>query len=143
MAEEGCRPGASNAVRKGFGVTLTALAAAAVAATAVVPFLHSELIPQFREGHFVVQMSMAAPGTSVADVVQIGERVTNALLKLPFIATVGHQIGRAELGEDTWSPDRSEFHVELTPVHDDTEDRRAGKDPRCAREVSQKCAPRP
>jgi Cu/Ag efflux pump CusA len=87
----------------------------------VVPSLRSELIPQFREGHFVVQMSMAAPGTSVTDVMEIGERVSKELLKLPYIATIGHQIGRAESGEDTWSPDRSEFHVELTPVHDVTE----------------------
>lgn len=108
-------------VRTYWALTLVALAVAAGAAASVVPFLHSELIPQFREGHFVVQMSMAAPGTSVGDVAQIGERITRELLKLPFVGTVGHQIGRAESGEDTWSPDRSEFHVELTPVHEETE----------------------
>ncbi len=65
---------------------------------------------------------MATAGTSMRDVVAIGERVTNELLKLPFIDTVGHQIGRAELGEDTWSPDRSEFHIELKPVRTETEE---------------------
>ena len=45
---------------------------AAAAAIAVAPFLHSELIPQFREGHFVIQMTTAAQGTSVGDV--IGDR---------------------------------------------------------------------
>jgi CzcA family heavy metal efflux pump len=108
-------------VRQTWGLTLAALAAAAAAAAAVVPTLHSELIPQFREGHFVVQMSMTAPGTSVADVMEIGERISKDILKLPYIATIGHQIGRAELGEDTWSPDKSEFHIELTPVHTVTE----------------------
>ena len=35
---------------------------------------------------------------------------------MPAIATVEQQIGRAEQGEDTWGPHRSEFHVELEPV---------------------------
>jgi CzcA family heavy metal efflux pump len=109
-------------VRKTWGLTVAILAAGAVAAAAVVPFLRSELIPQFREGHFVVQMSMAAAGTSVAEVAEVGERISAELLRLPFIDTVGHQIGRAEQGEDTWSPDKSEFHVELKPVHEETEE---------------------
>ncbi len=109
-------------VRNTWGKTVAALALAAAAAASVAPFLHSELIPQFREGHFVVQMSMAASGTSVDDVMAIGIRITNKLLDLPFIATVGHQIGRAESGEDTWSPDRSEFHIELKPVRAETEE---------------------
>ncbi len=109
-------------VRNTWGKTIAALALAAAAAASVVPFLHSELIPQFREGHFVVQMSMAASGTSVGDVMGVGIRITNKLLELPFIDTVGHQIGRAESGEDTWSPDRSEFHIELKPVRTETEE---------------------
>ena len=32
------------------------------------------------------------------------------------IKTVEQQIGRAEMGEDTWGPHRSEFHVELNPM---------------------------
>jgi Cu/Ag efflux pump CusA len=36
-------------------------------------------------------------------------------LKNPQIATVEQQMGRAEMGEDTWGPHRSEFHVELKP----------------------------
>jgi Cu/Ag efflux pump CusA len=38
------------------------------------------------------------------------------LLKNPHIKTVEQQIGRAEMGEDTWGPHRSEFHVELNPM---------------------------
>ena len=109
-------------VRRAWWLTVLLLTAGAVAAAGVVPFLYSELIPQFREGHFVLQMSMASPGTSVDDVVAVGERVTTALLKLPFVDTVAHQIGRAESGEDTWSPDRSEFHIELKPEHSESEE---------------------
>jgi len=108
-------------VRRRWRLTVSALAVAAAAAVAVVPFLRSELIPQFREGHFVVQMAMAAQGTSVGDVTATGMRVSNELLKLPFVLAVGHQIGRADLGEDTWSPDKSEFHIELTDEHAETE----------------------
>jgi CzcA family heavy metal efflux pump len=108
-------------VRRFWWWTVGALAAAAAAAIAVVPFLHSELIPQFREGHFVIQMAATAQGTSVGDIVATGERISKELLKLPFIREVGHQIGRAESGEDTWSPDKSEFHVELTDTHDESE----------------------
>ncbi len=108
-------------VRTNWRVTVGVLAAAAAAAVAVAPFLRSELIPQFREGHFVIQMATAAQGTSVGDIAATGVRISNELLKLPFIRAVGHQIGRAEAGEDTWSPDKSEFHVELTSEHSETE----------------------
>jgi Cu/Ag efflux pump CusA len=37
---------------------------------------------------------------------------------VPGIATVEQQIGRAEQGEDTWGPHRSEFHLELEPGSD-------------------------
>lgn len=108
-------------VHRFWGWTVGALTTSAAAAIAVVPFLHSELIPQFREGHFVIQMAATAQGTSVSDIVETGERISRELLKLPFIREVGHQIGRAESGEDTWSPDKSEFHVELTETHHESE----------------------
>lgn len=111
-----------NRVRSAWLAIVFLLSLASLAAASVIPFLYSELIPQFREGHFVVQMSMAASGTSVKDIVAIGQRITTELLKLPYIDTVGHQIGRAEAGEDTWSPDRSEFHIELKEDHTLTEE---------------------
>jgi Cu/Ag efflux pump CusA len=109
-------------VRRTWGATVGVLTICALASIAVIPFLYSELIPQFREGHFVLQMAMASPGTSSEDVVAVGERITTELLKLPFIDTVAHQIGRAEAGEDTWSVDKSEFHIELKPVHSESEE---------------------
>jgi Cu/Ag efflux pump CusA len=53
----------------------------------------------------------------------LGRRLSAALLALPGVRTVEQQIGRAEQGEDTWGPHRSEFHVELASVdspHQDT-----------------------
>ena len=47
--------------------------------------------------------------------------MSDALIKNPHIATVERQIGRAELGEDTWGPHKSEFHVELKPLSGEDE----------------------
>ncbi|MBL8729412.1 MAG: efflux RND transporter permease subunit, partial [Planctomycetes bacterium] len=77
--------------------------------------LSVEFLPQFREGHFVLQL-IAAPGTSLDEMRRLGGIVSNELLRDPRIATVEQQIGRSELGEDTWGPNRSEFHVELQPI---------------------------
>jgi len=86
-----------------------------LAAASRLPFLGGGFLPDFREGHFVLQAS-AAPGTSLPEMVRIGTRLSAALLRHPGIATVEQQIGRAELGEDPWGPHRSEFHVDLKPM---------------------------
>lgn len=86
-----------------------------LAAATRLPFLGGGFLPDFREGHFVLQAS-AAPGTSLPEMVRIGKGLAAALLGHPGIATVEQQIGRAELGEDPWGPHRSEFHVDLKPM---------------------------
>jgi CzcA family heavy metal efflux pump len=79
-----------------------------------------EFLPEFREGHFVVQVS-AAPGTSLPAMMRLGGLISHDLLghvvedDQPLIDTVEMQSGRAELGEDPWGPHRAEFHVELKP----------------------------
>jgi CzcA family heavy metal efflux pump len=83
-----------------------------VVACAALPFFGSQLMPPFREGHFVVQ-AVAPPGTSLGAVMATGERISKDFLAIPGVLTVEHQIGRAESGEDTWEPNRSEFHIEL------------------------------
>ncbi|MDB6036820.1 MAG: heavy metal efflux pump, cobalt-zinc-cadmium, partial [Verrucomicrobiales bacterium] len=85
-----------------------------VAALAMLPFLGGEFLPEFREGHFVLQVS-TIPGTSLIEMRRLGQIISRELLKNPQIATVEQQMGRAEMGEDTWGPHRSEFHVELKP----------------------------
>ncbi|WP_035304564.1 efflux RND transporter permease subunit [Brevundimonas aveniformis] len=96
--------------RIALGVTGVALVAMVVA-----PFLFpSELLPTFREGHFVVGVS-AQPGTSLAASRQLGQDLTAQFLAIDGVQTVEQQIGRAQGGEDTWGPERSEFHIELRP----------------------------
>ena len=77
-----------------------------------------EFLPEFREGHFVLQVS-AAPGTSLTSMMRLGGLISQDLLEnvvvrdQRVIDTIEMQAGRAELGEDPWGPHRSEFHVEL------------------------------
>jgi len=98
-----------------FGSVSAVLVAGFVATMLWLPALGGQFMPEFREGHFVVQVSSADSGTSFDEMMGIGERVGEAIVDLPYVATAAQQIGRAELGEDTWGPNRSEFHVELEP----------------------------
>ncbi|MEQ1893177.1 MAG: efflux RND transporter permease subunit [Planctomycetota bacterium] len=100
--------------------SLAALAVLALGGLLVVPRLGFEFLPEFREGHFVLQVS-AAPGTSLVEMRRTGKRLAEALLANPHIATVEQQIGRAELGEDPWGTHRSEFHVELADLEPEVE----------------------
>jgi CzcA family heavy metal efflux pump len=81
-------------------------------ACALVPLFGGELMPEFREGHFVAAVN-TRPGTSLEEMMRVGQQVSQAMLKLEHIATVEQQIGRAEAGEDTWGPHKSEFHIDL------------------------------
>jgi Cu/Ag efflux pump CusA len=92
-----------------------------IAAMITLPFFGREFLPEFREGHFVVQVSMA-PGTSLAEMLRLGGRISAELLTNASIQSVEQQAGRAQLGEDTWGPHRCEFHIELKPEIADQEE---------------------
>jgi CzcA family heavy metal efflux pump len=122
-AEEAAPPRLQEALRRAYErvlgwvarrprVVLGAVAVLCVAALARLPFLGGDFLPDFREGHFVLQVS-TAPGTALPEAQRIGKQIAVALLRNPHIDTVEQQFGRAEQGEDTWGPHRSEFHVEL------------------------------
>ncbi len=84
------------------------------AVAALVPHLQTAVLPDFREGHFVVQLS-AVPGTSLPEMNRLGMSISKELLADPRIQSVEQQAGRSEAGVDTWGPERSEFHIELKP----------------------------
>ncbi|MEP6829952.1 MAG: efflux RND transporter permease subunit [Rhizomicrobium sp.] len=102
-------------VRGNFRLVLVALGVLTVAALALLPFLQSSFMPDFREGHFVMQVDASTPGASLEEMAAIGRRVSAEILALPYIASASQQIGRAELGEDTSGPHQSEFHIEMKP----------------------------
>ena len=93
-------------------LALTGALVLAGGACALLPYFKEQMLPDFREGHFVVQVS-TRPGTSMEEMLRIGARISEMMLANEHIATVEQQIGRAEQGEDTWGPHKSEFHVEL------------------------------
>jgi CzcA family heavy metal efflux pump len=96
-----------------FRVVVAILIGLVIAAVAALPFLGGTFMPEFREGHFVLQVSSAATGTSLETMLDVGKRISAEVLALPYVQSIEQQVGRAELGEDTWGPHRSEFHVEL------------------------------
>ncbi|KPF54586.1 acriflavine resistance protein B [Novosphingobium sp. AAP1] len=75
----------------------------------------SELLPTFREQHYVLQVS-GPPGASLAWMRSTGEELSRRLLAIPEVLSVEEQIGRAEAGEDTWPPSQGEFHLRLKSV---------------------------
>jgi CzcA family heavy metal efflux pump len=97
-----------------------------LAAVATLPFFGGEFMPEFREGHFVVQTSMA-PGTSLEEMLRIGGHICDDLLAIKGVKSVEQQAGRAEMGEDTWGPHRCEFHIELKPITGEEEEKVQGQ----------------
>lgn len=95
-------------------VIATTIVLVAIGALLLPTFDH-ELLPPFREGHFVLQVAAPA-GTSLEAMRHMGTRISRELLAIDGVRSVEQQIGRAEAGEDTWGPHRSEFHLELDPV---------------------------
>lgn len=98
-----------------FRMIVSALVVCSLCAVAALPFLPSSFMPDFKEYHFVMQVNASMPGPSLAEMQNVGRRITARLLALPYVATVSQQIGRAELGEDTNGPYESEFQIELKP----------------------------
>ena len=94
------------------GVVIGLAVVVCLAAALKLPGFGKEFLPEFREGHFVLAVSMA-PGSSLEEMLRVGGGISRALLANTNIATVEQQIGRAEQGEDPWGPHRSEFHVAL------------------------------
>jgi CzcA family heavy metal efflux pump len=98
------------------------LIAATLVAGAALPFMGGSFMPDFREGHFVMQVSASTPGASLEEMMAMGERISKEVLALPYVGTIEQQVGRAALGEDTWGPHQSEFHIELKPDADVDQD---------------------
>ncbi|HEV2620566.1 MAG TPA: efflux RND transporter permease subunit [Frateuria sp.] len=93
---------------------LVAVLLIGVLAVAALPFFGASLMPEFREGHFVLQVT-GPSGASLEEMDRIGEGISRGVLAIPGVASVSLQMGRAEAVQDTWPPNRGELHVELKP----------------------------
>jgi CzcA family heavy metal efflux pump len=97
-------------------VVLALVAVICLGAAATLPFFGGEFLPAFRESHYILHMA-AVPGTSLAESIRLGKRVTAELLKNPRVRSVSQEAGRAENGEDPFGPHYSELHVDLRPAN--------------------------
>lgn len=88
-----------------------------VAGLSTLPFMGGGLLPELREGHFIIHMS-AVPGTSIQESLRLGSQVTHELLEIPYIRSVAQRVGRAELSGDVFGTHYSEFNVDLKPLKD-------------------------
>jgi len=87
-----------------------------VAGVGALFFLSSSFLPELREGNITVHMT-AVPGTSLEESLRLGDRLTQALLQVPFVRSVAQRAGRAELGTDTMGTHESEIDVNLQAIN--------------------------
>jgi len=82
---------------------------------AFLPLFAGQFIPALREGHYILHMS-AVPGTSEAESLRIGRRVSQAIGSINGVQSVAQWVGRAKNGADTFGTHYSEFEVEIGPL---------------------------
>ncbi len=96
-------------------LVITCVAVSSMAALIALPFLQGNFIPNLKEGHYTIHMALA-PGTSLAESVQIGNRISTALLKVPGVRLIAQRAGRADEIGDPADVNHSEFELDLSPM---------------------------
>jgi CzcA family heavy metal efflux pump len=93
------------------------VAGSAIAALICLPFFQGNFIPNLKEGHYTIHMTLAS-GTSLAESVQIGNRISAALLKVSGVRLIAQRAGRADEISDPADVNHSEFELDLVPGAD-------------------------
>ncbi len=80
-------------------------------------FFHfdSKLLPELREGHYIVHTS-SIPGTSLQESIRIGSQLTKQFMNIDGVQSVSQWAGRAERGADTYGSHYSEYEVHLNSL---------------------------
>lgn len=118
------------AMRHAGGVVAATLMAT-IAGCAALPFFAGAFLPELNEGHLVAHVA-AVPGTSITESLREGRLISRAIAALPMVRVVSQRVGRAELSEDTWGPEYSEFDVDLRPGLSSAEAAKANADLRAS-----------
>src|SRR4030081_224874 len=74
---------AVHAVSAHLKAAIAVVIACCAAAVAAVPFLGGTFMPEFREGHFVMQVVSSITGTSLQEMTGLGKRISAEVLQLP------------------------------------------------------------
>ncbi len=112
-------------VEKAPYVVMLAVAAVVVLGLAILPRLQGQFLPHIHEGDITVHMTFV-PGTSMSESLRLGDRVTQALLKIPSVSSVVQRTGRAELGDDINGTHSTEFEVGFKRLNGEQAERAQG-----------------
>ncbi|MFZ5876130.1 MAG: efflux RND transporter permease subunit [Nitrospirota bacterium] len=95
-------------------VVVAVAVALLIASLALVPLLGTEFIPILDEGALTPQV-LRLPSISLAESVEMENKIQQALLKFPEVETVVSKIGSAEIATDPMGPNVSDPIVILKP----------------------------
>lgn len=112
------KPRYARALAKTCAMPRSAIAAAVIICalgSAVLPVLDAKFLPDLREGHYIVHTA-SIPGTSLAESIRTGNRLTEAFLQVEGVRSVSQWAGRARRGADTFGSHYSEYEVDLEPL---------------------------
>ena len=93
------------------GVGLTS-----VLAMSTLPWLPGNFIPELREGHYIAHVGLTS-GSSLAETMRVGARISRALLNVPGVKSVAQTAGRANEVIDPAGVQLSEFDIDLQPMN--------------------------
>ena len=95
-----------------------------LAALATVPWLGSQLLPNFKERDFLMHW-LTQPGTSVTEETRISVSACRDLQEIPGVRNCGSHIGQALLADEVYGVDFGENWISVSPEvdYDETLDR--------------------
>ncbi len=93
------------------GVIIASVLLCVVATAAFFQF-DSQLLPELREGHYIVHTT-SIPGTSLQESLRIGSQLTKQFMGIKGVQSVSQWAGRAERGADTFGSHYSEYEIRL------------------------------
>ena len=82
----------------------------------LIPFIGTELLPSLDEGAVMVQAVMP-PGTSLPEMVEVSQQISQIMAKAPDMEIVVQRSGRAEQAEHSHGVSVAEIHGQLVPFN--------------------------
>ncbi|MCL4462086.1 MAG: efflux RND transporter permease subunit [Nitrospirae bacterium] len=107
-------PVAMAPIERRAGASVVAVVALSAFVLGTVPFFGGDLIPNLKEGHFIIHMR-TLPGTSLEESLRLGRRVTRVVAGIEGVRSVSQRAGRSTLVGDLVGTYSSEFDVDLSP----------------------------